>query len=497
MGIGTSILALTTASVLAAGSVAYADNIQDSIEDNQAPVTLVAGSSTTGSAAIRLNQNGGDGDTGCNIDPGEDPLKLTVVTPSGVTANPNPLSITSCNTDFTVQFTASSTAVSGNATVEILSTPAGGGGYTNHVSIPITVTQPAPTNTKPTVAVTGVTHGAVYEIGSVPVAGCSVTDAEDTNPTASPVITGTLVHGLGTLTATCDYTDTGKLGADTATATYTVADTGNPTITASLTPSSPGLNGWYTSDVVVDFTCADSGSGIASCTNDAAATEDVTFGEGKNQSVTGTATDHAGNTATTTVSNINVDKTAPTDIVVAGVSDRFFQDPVSAASCTATDGVSGVASCEVTGHDKTAVGSYTAIATATNGAGLVSTKEISYQVKKWTATGFYSPVDMGTAVNTVKGGSTVPLKFEAFAAAELTSTSIVKSFASKLVACGTLTGTADEVELTTTGKTELRYDTVSGQFVQNWQTPKVPGNCYVVTLTLQDGTTVAANFKLK
>src|SRR5438876_102996 len=41
-------------------------------------------------------------------------------------------------------------------------------------------------------------------------------------------------------------------------------------------------------------------------------TTPMSFGEGAGQSVTGTATDRAGNTATFTVSNINIDKTAPT-----------------------------------------------------------------------------------------------------------------------------------------------------------------------------------------
>ena len=116
----------------------------------------------------------------------------------------------------------------------------------------------------------------------------------------------------------------------------------------------------------------------------------------------------------------------------------------------------------------------------------------------WTPKGFYQPVDMGSAVvNTVKGGSTVPLKFEVFAGStELTSTSVVKSFMQTKVACET-GASADEIEVTSTGGTTLRYDATGGQFVQNWQTPKAPGSCYRVTMTTQDGSTIQANFKLK
>jgi hypothetical protein len=119
-------------------------------------------------------------------------------------------------------------------------------------------------------------------------------------------------------------------------------------------------------------------------------------------------------------------------------------------------------------------------------------------VKPATAVGFYQPVDMMDGVwNTVKNGSTVPLKFEVFAGTtELTSTSVVKQ---PLMATQTLCtgGATDDIELLATGATSLRYDTTSGQFIYNWQTPKKAGYCYVVTVKLEDGTSISANFKLK
>lgn len=115
----------------------------------------------------------------------------------------------------------------------------------------------------------------------------------------------------------------------------------------------------------------------------------------------------------------------------------------------------------------------------------------------WTPKGFYQPVDMGGVVNTVKAGSTVPLKFELFAGpTELTATSAVKSFTVTAVNCIT-SAPADDIELTTTGGTSLRYDTTGGQFIQNWQTPKSAGSCLKVTMTAQDTTTITALFKLK
>ena len=54
--------------------------------------------------------------------------------------------------------------------------------------------------------------------------------------------------------------------------------------------------------------CADTGSGIQSCLADRETSDFKTLGEGANQSVTSTATDWAGNTATDTASGINIDK---------------------------------------------------------------------------------------------------------------------------------------------------------------------------------------------
>jgi hypothetical protein len=98
--------------------------------------------------------------------------------------------------------------------------------------------------------------------------------------------------------------------------------------------------------------------------------------------------------------------------------------------------------------------------------------------------------------NTVKNGSTVPLKFEVFAGAtELTDPSIA-AFMVTQVACDTEAG-FDEIELITTGGTSLRYDSTGGQFIYNWKTPTGAGACYKVTLTAIDGSTLIAYFKMK
>jgi len=100
---------------------------------------------------------------------------------------------------------------------------------------------------------------------------------------------------------------------------------------------------------------------------------------------------------------------------------------------------------------------------------------------------------MSGTLNTVKGGSTVPIKFELFkGATELTDTaSITQPLRATKVARDT-GATVDEIEVVATGATALRYDATGGQFVYNWKTPTGAGRCYKVTITANDGSSPRA-----
>jgi hypothetical protein len=142
---------------------------------------------------------------------------------------------------------------------------------------------------------------------------------------------------------------------------------------------------------------------------------------------------------------------------------------------------------------------------------------LSANITAWNAQGygFYSPVGIAnsefvpapaappaarstTVWNTVKGGSTVPLKFNVYAGnVEKTSLDAIKSFTQAKVNCVAGEGT-DEVDLTITGSTSLRYDTTDKQWIQNWQTPKVSTDtCYRATVTFADGSSLSAFFRLR
>jgi len=82
---------------------------------------------------------------------------------------------------------------------------------------------------------------------------------------------------------------------------------------------------------------------------------------------------------------------------------------------------------------------------------------------------------------------------------ELTNTSDITGFAVVQISCGAA-GAEDPIDFVTTGGTSLRYSGTpgsDGQFIQNWQTPKAAGNCYRVTMTARDATTISALFKTK
>jgi hypothetical protein len=282
------------------------------------------------------------------------------------------------------------------------------------------------------------------------------------------------------------------------------ADTTPPVIGYTLNPASPdGSNGWYKSDVVVDWTVTDDESAISSQTG----CDDFTISSDQlAQDYTCEATS-AGGTDAVTTDMIKRDATKPTNVqftnaggITDGASYDFGSVPAAPSGCSAQDATSGLDSCVLSGGG-TGVGSQTLTARATDNAGNVETKTLSYTVAAATAKGFYQPIDMNNALNTVKGGSTVPAKFELFggaSGAEQKALSAVSSVSAKQINCATLTGVQDAIEeIVSTNATGLRFDTTGDQFIYNWKTPKSPGTCYSLTMTAADQQTkLVAFFKL-
>jgi hypothetical protein len=358
-------------------------------------------------------------------------------------------------------------------------------------------------NAAPGVTISGVAGGTSYDKGSVPVAMCDVADDEDGASSFAPTlgaITGPYASdAIGTQEASCSYTDDGGLTA-TASLTYSIVDPTAPAISSVVAPATPdGDNGWYRSNVGIDWTVAEPQSPNSLLTTGCA---DATITADQVATTYTCEASSAGGSAGPASVTIKRDATAPANVAFGATAPadggRYFPISVPAGNdCTADDATSALASCVVTGRS-TAVGTHTLTATATDNAGNSSTATRSYSVRVLTLSGFFQPVDMSGILNTVKNGSTVPLKFTvADEGVAQTSTSVVASFKTREVACATLSPVSDEIEIVSTGGTALRYDATAGQFIQNWQTPKKIGSCHVATVTMIDGSTIAANFKLK
>lgn len=313
----------------------------------------------------------------------------------------------------------------------------------------VTVTAPPPpSNTEPQVSVTGVANGDSYEIGSVPTPGCSVVDAEDTDESATPqvsAITGTLAaYGLGSQTVTCTYTDGGGI-TRSANATYSIVDTGNPTITdlgpiaGTEGPSTEGLNGWYTSQVTNRFEAADTGAGFQTATppllsyNIDETSGSTQEGNAANPVVlsSGPVSDVAGNSAASIDSrNYKIDLYNPTvNITNAPAEDAKFDlcsGALPSPGFTSNDTQLGSGVNTSSGNFTTqpntdsGVGAYTYKAEATDFSGRTGSATRNYSVvydSNYADTlGAYSgvlqPVNLGTQRSAFKLGSTIPVKFQ-------------------------------------------------------------------------------------
>ena len=155
-----------------------------------------------------------------------------------------------------------------------------------------------------------------------------------------------LLTASGTSTAQTAIDQAGNTSAPSNTVSVQI-DKVVPTITAAFFSGTPGNNGWYRSNVVVRFTCADiGGSGITA----GACPADQTLST-ESSSVSSTAqtvTDRAGNiSATSNVITVKIDKTAPTVSAAATIppnGNGWYNGNVT-IHFTCGDGLSGIATC--------------------------------------------------------------------------------------------------------------------------------------------------------
>jgi len=251
--------ALVMALLLAA--LAYADDISNTLDasiDGSFEFMALNVGGETGSTTFIVTPRNGDGKNGCNLTGSTTTLVVSVASsnPGVATVSPSSLTFGACGDVKAISVTPVAT---GTASVTVSQTSNNTGGTFNLAPAGFTVDVAPPPNTAPVVQVTGVTHGGSYDHGSVPTAGCLVSDAEDGLTNSTSAATATLspftgpyaADGIGSQTAQCSYTDGGGL-TQTVQATYTVTDPSTPVITPSPVGTT-GLNDWYTSDVTLTW----------------------------------------------------------------------------------------------------------------------------------------------------------------------------------------------------------------------------------------------------
>ena len=130
--------------------------------------------------------------------------------------------------------------------------------------------------------------------------------------------------------------------------------------------------------MTVSFVCSDDLSGVAACPAD-----HVVSSEGEGQTLSRTAADVAGNTASTTVSGIDIDLTAPAVMYTGNASVYDVDDDID-ISCMATDELSGVATSTCAGVSAPAfdlaVGTTRLSAVATDRAGNLGFGSTTFEV---------------------------------------------------------------------------------------------------------------------
>jgi hypothetical protein len=224
-------VAVATPSAVALADV-IANDLDGVVDTSHELMTLVEGGAP-GTTQMRIIPVDNDGRPGCNLTAGSS-LVVRVNTSDAAIASVSPSELTFTSCDDTRTVTVTPGTVGGPAEISLgqVFNSSGSTFSLAPARFRVVVAESTPPNTPPTVVVTGVENRNEYEHGTVPAAGCLVTDPEeallDSTTAASPTlsqVTGPFSHaGLGLQTASCSFTDGGGL-TTTVGATYGIVDT--------------------------------------------------------------------------------------------------------------------------------------------------------------------------------------------------------------------------------------------------------------------------------
>ena len=338
----------------------------------------------------------------------------------------------------------------------------------------------------PQVSVTGLPADATGEFGTADPA-CLVSDPFDGTSTPparlSPISGPNAANGVGSRTATCSYTDSRGLSG-TASVTYTIVDTGAPTLAglpADSTSEATGPTGAAVTYASPTATDAVDGALPVTC----APASGATFSLGST-SVTCTATDASANTASASFTVKVVDTTAPVITLAGNVTAAATSAngaAVQLGSATATDLVDGSVpvSCDHASGDTFALGTTTVTCTATDAHHNASTKALTVTVAyPWS--GVLAPV---TARGSYNLGRTLPVQFTLNGSAAPITNAVAKLYLSRMSG-GTV---GAELAATSTSAAvsdnSFRYD--GSVYIFNLATKGLSAGTYQLRVDLGDG----------
>jgi hypothetical protein len=266
------------------------------------------------------------------------------------------------------------------------------------------------------------------------------------------------------------------------------SDTTPPDITPNIV-GTPGLNGWYVSDVALSWTVVDEESEITSTSG----CDSVSITSDQAETAYTCQATSAGGTSSQTV-NLKRDATAPT------LNPSVSPNPVvlngsATASVNASDTLSGIESASCDAVNKSSVGSHTVNCTTTDYAGNNTTASAAYNVI-YNFTGFTSTVDNPNVLNIAKAGQTIPLKFRITDAngVPVTNLTSVNTAVSSLSCASRSTDVIEEYASGNSGLQNLG----DGYYQWNWKTPTSYANlCKKLQLDLGEGLFHTALFQFK
>jgi hypothetical protein len=268
-----------------------------------------------------------------------------------------------------------------------------------------------------------------------------------------------------------------------------------PTITSSQSPPANAA-GWNNSNVTVSLTCNDDFSGVASCS----APINVST-EGAGQIISGTATDKAGNTASTS-RTINLDKTPPV-LTMPTLASSYLLNSKLTFTFGATDALSGVASMQATFNGApitsgttvtlTHLATNTFTLTATDVAGNTAMQKATFAVI-YAFSGFLPPLAHKTVFQLK---STIPVKFQLTDAHGVVVSTAVAALTLQMISGVTPEGTP--IDATASGNSNIGnlFRFSGGEYIYNLSTKPLSTGSWQLQANLDDGTVHTVTIRLK